>query len=80
MWSWSISASGTKQSVIASISMQKPEDQLDDNDKVQFGKAQSDAVAQVTALVDGLHVAVGISGNAETFSSTIISAPMKKGE
>ena len=77
MWSWSISASGSKPSVLASIKAHDPDDALDDNSKLQFLKARSDAVKQVTALAENTHIAIGISGNAETFSSTITPTAMK---
>jgi len=82
-WSWSISAYGDRDSVVASITAQSyPTTEtdgegnvtqltVDPNDVAQYQKAQAEVLAEVQAMPAGSLVAVGVSGNVEGYRPTV---------
>lgn len=82
VWSWSIAGNGTRESLIDLITSAPAVDgdgiQLAAAPLAQFEAARTAALAQLNAMIPGVHVTIGISGNDGTYSPTITWAPARQ--
>lgn len=73
MWTWSISATGPKASVLSSLAAQEcptNDDGSPKSDATQalYTQSKDDVITKILALADGTYVEVSVSGN-ETVAS-----------
>lgn len=82
MWSWSIAGNGTRESLIDLVTAAPAVDgdgaPLAPAPLAQFEAARASSLVQLNAMIPGVHVTLGISGNGDTYSPVITWTPARQ--